>query len=72
MKFDVIEGNGHVRALLRENIRPLCRKKTAVNLGNAVLGRFASQAAQEGDLVCYHCECVNCNVRKVDAENCVH
>ena len=73
MKFDVIEGNGKVRALVMKNICPYCGKRTAKKLGAGVIGRFASQAANEGALICYHCknpDCARMNyyVRKADFE----
>jgi hypothetical protein len=77
VKFDVIEGNGRVRALVIENICPYCGKTTAMNLGHAILGRFASQVAEQGELVCYHCENPDCEhanyyVRMVDVEDCAY
>jgi hypothetical protein len=75
MKFDIIEGNGKVSALVIQNICPYCGKRTAKKLGDGVVGRFASYAAEEGELICYHCknpdcEHVNYYVRKADVESC--
>lgn len=77
MKLDVIAGPEKVRALVKENICPYCGKRTAIKLGDGVVGRFASQATNEGELVCYHCKNPGCNhvnyyVRKVDVEEYRH
>ncbi|MBE0432498.1 hypothetical protein IBX73_03415 [candidate division WOR-3 bacterium] len=77
MKFDVIEGDGQVRALVTKNICPYCREGTAERLGDGVVGRLASRAAEEGELVCYHCKNPGCEhmnyyVRKADFEEYGH
>jgi hypothetical protein len=74
MKLDVIEGDGRIRALVTASICPYCGEKTAKKLGDGVVGRFGSQAAEEGELVCYHCKNPDCEhmnyyVRKADVEN---
>jgi hypothetical protein len=73
MKLDVIAGPEKVRTLVMKNICPYCRKKTAIKLGNGVVGRLASQTRKKSELICYHCknpdcEKINYYVRKVDVD----
>jgi hypothetical protein len=77
MKLDVIAGPEKVRALVVGNICPYCGKKTAKKLGDGVVGCLASQAANEGELVCYHCKNPDCEhinnyVRKENFEEYGH
>jgi hypothetical protein len=73
MKLDVIAGPEKVRTLVIENICPYCGKRTAIKLGNGVVGRFASQTRKKSELICYHCKNPDCEhmnyyVRTADVE----
>ncbi|MDH4211778.1 MAG: hypothetical protein OEV79_10080 [candidate division WOR-3 bacterium] len=75
LAFDVLS-NGKVRTLITQNICPYCGKRTAVNLGDAVVMNLATRAMEEGELVCYHCKNPDCEhmnyyVRKADLKNCM-
>jgi hypothetical protein len=52
---------------------PFWGKRTAKKVGAGVVGRFASEAAEAGELICYHCKNLDCErmnyyVRTADVE----